>query len=63
MQRGQADRKTRPIQRRAGEDHMMAMEKHVVKELCMIELFERIHAMQNAKANILRGGFRVMRLQ
>lgn len=63
MQRGQADRKTRPIQRRAGEDHMMAMEKHVVKELCMIELFERIHAVQNAQANILRGGFRVMRLQ
>lgn len=63
MQRGQADRKTRPIQRRAGEDHMMAMEKHVVKELCMIELFERIHAVQNAKANILRGGLRVMRLQ
>ena len=63
MQRGQADRKTRPIQRRAGKEHAMVMEKHVVKELCMIELFERIHAMQNAQANILRGGLRVMRLQ
>ena len=63
MQRGQADRKNRPIQRRAGEDHAMMMEKHMAKELCMIELFERIHAVQNAKANILRGGLRVMRLQ